>query len=65
MRFLRVTVAGVFGKDNITKLDLTNVKDGSIDYLLDLDTQKYFDAEKNEWIEFVNVEDKGTLEDLK
>jgi len=62
MRYLRVTPAGVFGKDHINKQDLLNVKDGTIDYLLDLSEMKYFNADENCWEFFTDVNSKEKLD---
>jgi len=42
-------------KPHITRDDLISVKNKSFDYIIDLDTKKYFDPEKNEWVEISEI----------
>lgn len=42
---------GISAKEEVTKVDLVGVKDGSIDYLIDTQENKYFDAKDNIWRE--------------
>ena len=49
MKFIKATVYGVFGTDNLTKEDLSRAKNDRDYILINRITEEYFDAEKNEW----------------
>jgi hypothetical protein len=49
MRYIKTIRDAAMGKDEITRQDLADVKDGRVDCLIDTERQTYFDAESNAW----------------
>jgi hypothetical protein len=50
MRYLKCYSGAVYGKDQIEKRDLLDLKNGLIDFLINVEGQTYFDHEANEWV---------------
>lgn len=54
-RYIFEKWSDIKGTNELTKKHLTDVKDGSSDFLIDTENGTYFDAEANEWKEIENA----------
>jgi len=54
-RYLKVLGFAIFQSDEISKRDLVDVKQKSIDWVIDTQNGTYFDAEENKWIEIKSI----------
>lgn len=50
-KYLKITGYLIFGKNEITKEDLINLKNEATDALINLETMQEFDVNKNEWVD--------------
>ena len=48
-KFLKITGELVWGSNEIEKEDLIRRKQNGYDAIIDVETQKYYDPENNEW----------------
>lgn len=55
MKYLKISAAGIYATNEISKRDLIDVKQKSLEWLIDVTAGTYFDAEQNQWIKIQNV----------
>lgn len=50
IKYLKVTGRDIcWAKNEITKHDLLEVRNGVVDMIIDLETKSFYDASENEW----------------
>ena len=50
MKYLKIAPFGLFQTDEISKRDLGDIKTKDLRWLVDVENETYFDAEKNKWV---------------
>jgi len=55
MKYLKISVAGIYATNEISKRDLVDVKQKSLEWLIDVVNETYFDAESNQWVKITHV----------
>jgi hypothetical protein len=55
MKYIKTLGDIIYSTDNLKQSDLISLKEKRYDCVIDVENEKYFDAEKNEWKDIIKV----------